>query len=71
MRERTIKLTMTDEAHRPLRAQRQTFLITLNENGAEIRFSRSPIASRDRSIETTVGTQPDLINLTIHVEEIP
>ena len=71
MRERLIKLTMTDETRLAVNAQQQTFVISLNENGAEIRLSRAPIASRDRSIETTVGFEPHLIDITIHVEEMP
>jgi hypothetical protein len=64
MKERTIKITLDMK-------YRHEFLITLNDNGPEIRAAGSPVASRDSSIVTHIGVEPTVVDVLITVEEMP
>ena len=57
MKERNIKLTIMD-GRKP-----QHFVISLGDNGAEIRRAGDPVASRDASIKVA--------GIAIEVEEVP
>jgi hypothetical protein len=68
--ERNILLTIVEEVG--VIPYRHRFIISIGgENGAEIRRASAPVATRDRSVGTSVGHDPEPVELTIHVEEAP
>ena len=68
MKERTIKVTC-DEGD-PFK-HRHVFLITVNDNGAEIRLAGAPVVSRDTSVTAFFGYEPHVASVVIKVEEVP
>lgn len=69
MSERNITLLITEDSGRW--ANRHAFVISISDSGVEIRRAGEPIASRDRSVSTTVGREPHFTDLVLHVEESP
>lgn len=67
--ERIVKLTI--EENRGFHTRRQTFIISLGENGAEIRRGNAPVVDRDQTAVAYVGDPdaPEPKALLLRVEE--
>lgn len=67
MIERTVKLTLSEGIGHMMR--KQNFIITIGENGAEIRSARAPIVDRDKTVVAYVGSEPTVSAVVLRVEE--
>lgn len=65
--ERTVKLTIEQTfGHR---LHKENFVITVGQDGAEIRRARDPVVSRDRSVVAYIGSEPTVSTVVLRVEE--
>lgn len=67
MSDRNIILTIEEAAGAWI--HKHNFVISIGDNGVEIRRAADPVASRDRSVSMVVGTEPTFSDLVLHVEE--
>jgi hypothetical protein len=67
MSERNIKLSIAED-HGFL-PYVHNFIISITDNGVEIRRAADPVVTRDTSIAMTVGKEPEYFDLVLKVEE--
>lgn len=67
MAERNIRLIV--EQDDGVFTAKHRFVVSIGDNGVEIRHERDPVASRDSSVAFTVGHEPEYTTLVMRVEE--